>query len=254
MYKGGFIAGSQKPDYKLVPRNRSFGGAAIGILVAEASYAMLPGNVANAGTYPFPVRYQVLEGVSFERVMAGDPGVADAVVEGGQRLVDSGVRAVVGACGSFANYQRAAAAGLDVPVFLSSMLQVPWILSALKTEQKVLVISAVATALTDKVYDQCNITEIDRLIVEQAIDVPEFEVMLSPEGFNPAQLECALAAHVEDLLARHPEAGAILLQCSDLPPFAAGIQNMTGLPVFDMNTLISWVHAAVVRRTYDGIL
>jgi len=250
----GFISGQHKPDEKLAPGNRAFSGAPIGILVAEASYVMLPGNVANACTYPFPVIYKTLEGVPFERVLAGDPAVAEAVIEGGQILVDSGVRAVVGACGSFANYQRAAAAALNVPVFLSSMLQVPWVLTSLKKEQKLLVLSAVASALTDKVFDQCGISQPERMLIEQAIDVPEFEAMLSPEGFNPAKLESSLAAHVRDLVARHPEAGAILLQCSDLPPFARAIQNATGLPVFDMNTLISWVHAAVVRRTYDGII
>jgi len=249
-----FIAGRQKPDDRMAPGNRAFSGAAIGILVAEASYAMLPGNVANAGTYPFPVLYRVLEGVPFERVLAGDPAVADAVIAGGQSLVDNGVRAVVGACGSFANYQQAAALALDVPVFLSSMLQVPWVLTSLKNEQKLLVISAVASALTEKVFDQCGIMQIDRLLIEQAIDLPEFEAMLSPEGFNPAALETALTAYVSDLLARHPESGAILLQCSDLPPFAWAIQNATGLPVFDMNTLISWVYTAVVRHTYDGII
>ena len=78
--------------------------------------------------------------------------------------------------------------------------------------------------------------------------------MLSPEGFNPARLENELAKYAGKLVNEHPEAGAILLQCSDLPPFAWAIQNATGLPVYDMNTLIGWVHGAAVRRPYDGII
>ena len=129
----GFMPGTQQPDQKLKPQSgRSFAGAPIGILLVEADYAMLPGNVANASTYDFPVLYQVLEGVTFERIAAADPGVLDVLIAGGEALIANGVRAVVSACGSFANYQRAAAAALSVPTYLSSMLQVPWIQAAMQ--------------------------------------------------------------------------------------------------------------------------
>jgi len=78
--------------------------------------------------------------------------------------------------------------------------------------------------------------------------------MLSPEGFNPARLESELTVYAHKLVEKHPKAGAILLQCSDLPPFAWAIQNATGLPVYDMNTLITWVEAAAVRRPYSGLI
>jgi hypothetical protein len=251
----GFMPGTQQPDYQLKPQpGRSFTGAPIGILLVEADYAMLPGNVANASSYDFPVLYRVLEGVTFQKIAVADPAVLDVLIRGGQSLIDSGVRAVVSACGSFANYQRAAAAALSVPTHLSSMLQVPWIQAALQPQQKLLVISAVGSAITTKVLEECSITDTDRLLIEQAIDVPEFKAMLSPEGFNPARLEAELTVYAHELVEKHPEAGAILLQCSDLPPFAWAIQNATGLPVYDMNTLITWVHAAAVRQPYDGII
>jgi len=251
----GYIPGKQLPDERLVSETTgSFSGAAIGILLVEADYVMLPGNVANACTYDFPVVYHVLKDVTFERIAAADPAVLDILIEGGQALIADGVRAVASACGSFANYQRAAAAALPVPTYLSPMLQVPWIQASLQPEQKLLVIAAVGSAITAKVYEECAITDTKRLLIEQAFDVPEFKAMLSPEGFNPARLESELASFARNLAEKHPEAGAILLQCSDLPPFAWAIQNATGLPVYDMNTLIGWVHAAAVRRPYDGII
>ncbi len=251
----GFMQKNRQTDQILAPQpGRSFAGAPIGILLVEADYAMLPGNVANASTYDFPVIYQVLKGVTFERIAVADPSVLDVLIAGGEALIANGVRAVVSACGSFANYQRAAAAALSVPTYLSSMLQVPWIQAALQPKQKLLVIAAVGSALTPRVFEECAITDTDRLLVEQAIDVPEFAAMLSPEGFNPAKLETQLSEYASNLVRKHPDAGAILLQCSDLPPFAWAIQNATGLPVYDMNTLISWVQAATVRKPYDGLI
>ncbi len=251
----GYMQRYRQTDRTLAPQpGRSFAGAPIGILLVEADYAMLPGNVANASTYDFPVIYQVLKGVTFERIAVADPSVLDVLIAGGEALIANGVRAVVSACGSFANYQRAAAAALSVPTYLSSMLQVPWIQAALQPKQKLLVIAAVGSALTPRVFEECAITDTNRLLVEQAIDVPEFAAMLSPEGFNPAKLETQLSEYASNLVRKHPDAGAILLQCSDLPPFAWAIQNATGLPVYDMNTLISWVQAATVRKPYDGLI
>ena len=46
--------------------------------------------------------------------------------------------------------------------------------------------------------------------------------------------------------------GAILLECSDMPPYAADIQAATLLPVFDFITLIKWMQSAVMQRPYAG--
>jgi hypothetical protein len=56
------------------------------------------------------------------------------------------------------------------------------------------------------------------------------------------------------LVTDHPEIGALLLECSDMPPYAKQIQDATGLPVWDYVTLIDWIHSSVVRRTYDGFI
>jgi len=133
----GYMPRGRQADQKLGPQSgRSFAGAPIGILLVEADYAMLPGNVANASTYDFPVLYHVLEGVTFERIAVADPAVLDILIAGGQTLIGNGVRTVVSACGSFANYQRATAAALSVPTYLSSMLQAPWIQGACSMEER----------------------------------------------------------------------------------------------------------------------
>ncbi|CEH05987.1 Putative uncharacterized protein [Propionibacterium freudenreichii] len=51
---------------------------------------------------------------------------------------------------------------------------------------------------------------------------------------------------------RDPEVGVILLECSDMPPYAAAIQAAVGVPVFDFTTLIRWLNGAVAQRPYGG--
>ena len=45
---------------------------------------------------------------------------------------------------------------------------------------------------------------------------------------------------------------AILLECSDMPPYAAAVQEATQLPVFDFITLIRWLRSGVAQRPYSG--
>ena len=52
----------------------------------------------------------------------------------------------------------------------------------------------------------------------------------------------------------HPEVGAILLECSDLPPYAWAVQEGSGLPVYDFITIINWVERSVAQEPYYGVI
>ena len=52
------------------------------------------------------------------------------------------------------------------------------------------------------------------------------------------------------LVARHPDIGAIVLECTNMPPYAAAVQAATGLPVYDIYSLISWFHAGLRPRRF----
>ncbi|MDF9445418.1 aspartate/glutamate racemase family protein, partial [Limosilactobacillus mucosae] len=62
----------------------------------------------------------------------------------------------------------------------------------------------------------------------------------------------ALMQKAQAVVANHPEVGAILLECSDLPPYAAAIQAAAKRPVFDFITLINWLHQSVCQKPYSG--
>ena len=92
-----YCTGVEQPQGEvIVPQGRAVGGQAVGILVINAWYPMLPGNVANASTYGFPVVYKILKEASVAQILSGDPALLDLVIAGGRELVDQGVGAVVG--------------------------------------------------------------------------------------------------------------------------------------------------------------
>ena len=235
-----------------MPR-QSIAGHAIGIVVLETWYPLLPGNVANATTFDFPVRYKILREATVERIMRADPALVELVIEAGREFEREGIRAMVGACGYFANYQREVAAALDIPVFLSSLLQVPLISAALKPGQQVGILVANAKAVNPQMLTACGITPDMPIAYLGMEEQPEFRNILEYGGqFHVGKFEAEVVGQAQKLVADNPNIGAILLECSDLPPFAHSVQRAVGLPVFDFNSLINWVYHGVVQRTYHG--
>lgn len=241
--------------YHVTRKSQSWYGESIGILILDAAYPCIPGNVGNATTYPFPVRYHEVEGASIDRLLNQcDPTLVTPFIEGAKALQARGVKAVTGACGFMAIFQREVAAALEIPVFLSSLLQIPFM--AQSTGRPVGVITANASRLTPAHFAACGIAPEIVVHVAGMENQPEFSsAILEEKGtLDSPLIEAEVSAVAADLVARHPEIGSILLECSDLPPYAQAVQRVTGRPVFDFNTMITHVERAVVARAYQGAM
>ncbi|WGJ08435.1 hypothetical protein [Brucella intermedia] len=113
--------------YAVSRNSQSWYGEQIGILILDAAYPCVPGNVGNATTYTYPVRYQEVRGASIDRLLnQRDPALKEAFVEAALELQGRGVKAITGACGFMAYFQEEVAEAVDIPVFLSSLMQIPF--------------------------------------------------------------------------------------------------------------------------------
>ena len=138
-------------------------GEAIGILLLDASNPFIPGDVANATTYDFPVRFQKVKGFSVARALGKDPTIFDVLLAAARDLESQGVRAVTGDCGFMGLHQRELARHLAVPVFLSSLLQIPFILAIMHPESKLGIITANSNSLDQSLLEAMGIPLSDRL-------------------------------------------------------------------------------------------
>jgi hypothetical protein len=84
-------------------------------------------------------------------------------------------------------------------------------------------------------------------------DRPEFASSILEESgtLDRAKLQEEVIETAQALCLANP-IGAILLECSCLPPYGAAVQRSTGLPVFDYIGFINYVHEAVTRTEYAG--
>lgn len=72
--------------------------------------------------------------------------------------------------------------------------------------------------------------------------------------FNVRNACDELVDTAKKLVSENDDIGAVLLECSDMPPFAAEVQRAVNLPVWDFTTLINWLYLGVVRKPFGGII
>ena len=228
--------------FELPPRY--IAGQPLGIVAVELDYPKLPGNVANATTYDFPVLYEKVV-FEIEQLFAGDASIKEQVISAAQKLEAQGVRAIIGACGYFAHFQKDVAAAVGVPVFMSSLCQLATIKTWLPSDKKIAVFAADGASITDDFLTNVNTTS-EQLVVVNVGDMPSFAPIRWGKGaLDNGALEDDLVHLAGKVCEEHPEIDAILLECSDLPPYAAAIHFIT---------LAKWVESAVMQTPYYGAL
>lgn len=250
------------PVYHVDPNpHRVFYGTTIGILLLNERTAYVPGDVANASTYEFPVRYQVVEELLTNRlVVDADPALAEPIIRSARALEQSGVAAITADCGYLALFQKQVVAAVNVPVFLSSWMQVPFIYQILQPNKKVGAIVANKPYLRMETLQNAGIADTSRLVITGMENSPAFRsAVIEQENKDEKPLDTdAVAQEVVGvataLVEANPDIGAILLECSCLPPYAAAVHEALRLPVFDFVTMINYVYAAVAPRSYEGTM
>jgi Asp/Glu/hydantoin racemase len=224
-------------------------GFTVGILMLDTRFPRIPGDMGNASTFPFPVRYLRVAGADPDRVVRkGARDLLPAFVEGARALEREGVGAITTNCGFLARFQDELAAAVAVPVFTSSLLLVPLVHRMLAPGRRVGVLTVDAASLTRDHLAAAGIAPEVPLAVAGLEGEKEFtRVLLGDELI--LDVDAARAEHVrvaQRLIADHPDVGAIVLECTNMPPYAADVQRATGRPVFDIVSLVTMVHAALV--------
>jgi hypothetical protein len=227
-------------------------GAPLGILMLEAKFPRIPGDMGNAITWPFPVLYRVVRGATPERVVLNAAaGLLDAFLAGAAELVANGAEAITTNCGFLSLFQAELAAHVRVPVATSALIQVPWVQAMLPPGQRVGIITVSAGSLTPRHLAAAGVAP-DTPFVGTEGGREFFRVLVRGEKQD---MDVALAAADildagRSLVSRHRDVGAIVLECTNMPPYAFALREVLGLPVYDIYSLITWLHAGLRPREF----
>ena len=241
------------PPSRIVEGGKAVYGAAVGILMLEARFPRIPGDVGTALTFPFPVLYRVVRGASPDRVVRHRAeGLLEAFVAGGRELVAQGADGIVTNCGFLSLFQDQLAAACAVPVATSALIQAPMIERLLPLGRRVGILTISRASLTPEHLVAAGVAA-DTPVVGTDDGMEFTRALLGNElALDVAAAERDILDAGDLLLERHPEVGAVLLECTNMCPYARALRDRLGLPVFDMVSLVTWFHGGLVPRRWPA--
>ncbi|MBC7635604.1 MAG: aspartate/glutamate racemase family protein, partial [Acetobacteraceae bacterium] len=187
-------------------------------------------------------------------VLKGAAGLLPDFLAAAADLVALGAEAITTNCGFLALFQAELAAHVKVPVATSALMLVPWVQATLPPGKRGGVITVSRQSLPPAhlaaagapLDIPCGGTEGGREF---------FRVLIKAESED---LDVELAAQdILDagraLLAAHPDIGAIVLECTNMPPYAKALREALVLPIYDIYSMITWFHAGIRPREFNAL-
>ena len=227
-------------------------GTAVGILMLESRFPRIPGDMGNALTWPFPVRYKVVKGATPKRVVTERAdGLLDDFVTAAQELVADGVDGITTTCGFLSLFQSELAARCAVPVATSSLMQAPLIERLLPPGKEVGILTISAASLTPEHLAAASVrpdtvvmgTDDGREFSHAIInDLPDMDIAAAEQDLLNAGAE---------MVRGHPELGAVLLECTNMVPYARALNKQLRLPIFSIYSFVTWFQAGLAPRRFD---
>ena len=232
-------------------------GECIGIIMIEKKFPRIPGDVGHATTFNYPVKYDVIE-TAFpfkelrKKVIDCDPAILKPFIESAKRFEKDGIKGIATVCGFTIKFQKEIASEVNVPVFTSSLLQIPLVYSMLGSNKRIGVITSTQSYLTDDYFEAAGAASIPIAITGMEYETSWDFIRENKEEFDPEEVQAAIVKNSLALLKQYPDIGAFVLECTNMPPYSHAIRSATGLPVFDIITLCDYIYASITSEAFKG--
>ncbi|WP_294924971.1 aspartate/glutamate racemase family protein [uncultured Paracoccus sp.] len=211
----------------------------VGVIMLNTAFPRPPGDIGNPETFAGTALYEVVEAATVARLQAGDgTDLLDGFLAARDRLVARGAGIVTTSCGILVLHQAALAQGCPVPVLTSALLAIPRIEA--ETGARVGVLAMDARSITPAHLAAAGArpdTPVAGLESGREL-YPTLRRNDARDQLDPARARADVIAAGRDLLRIAPDIGAIVVECTNLPPYSDALARATGLPVHDILTLL----------------
>lgn len=232
-------------------------GQDIGILMMCTVFPRLIGDIGNARTFPFPVRYHIVdidplnmtEKNAHERLI-------QPFIQAAQELEAEGCKAITTSCSFLSGFQRQLSSAVNIPVFTSTLILVPMIHTMLGPKKSIGILTECADMVSEPFFQQAGWSSRD-IPVHVTGMVPDSVFSKLIIGDNPdgdwEQIELCVQEMVQRHMDSYPDTGALLLECSNLAPFTKTIQDIAAVPVFGINQLLQYMDSCINAPNYRAL-
>ncbi len=246
------------PSFQTMTDNKSLYnfGDKVGLMVFRGWYPCIsdPEHFANSQANDFPVRIGFVDDpFNLDNIInhgATDCWNLDNWIACARQLEEDGCKALVGGCGLTAMMQTALTEAVDIPVYTSTVMFIPLLQRTLKPGKKVAVLTVNENSLNMNngvLFEECGISPSDIVIrgMDQSDHAADWAIQFNEVDYDKQRVEHAIVSVAQKLVSEHPEVGHIVLECTEMPPFANAVAEATGLPVFDAVQMTRLVHQQV---------
>ncbi|KFI25059.1 aspartate/glutamate racemase family protein [Paenirhodobacter enshiensis] len=224
----------------------------LGIIMLDTAFERPAGDIGNRDSWPFEVLFETVTGATARRVVGGDDAeLLDAFTAAGERLIARGARGLLTSCGFLAARQGVLSARLSVPLATSSLMQIPMVARCLPRGRRVGVLTYEATSLTAGHFTEVG-ADPETPRAGLPVDGALHALIEGGAPYDRAAIEAEVCAAVAGLLQTHPDIGAIVFECTNLPPFSGAVTRRFGLAVHDVISLGMWLHRGLAGAGYTA--
>lgn len=213
----------------------------LGVLMLDTAFKLPPGDVGAEESYDIPVRIlRVPRAEALDVVRAGAPleRIVDGFITAARQLEAEGAFGLITSCGFLVRAQAQIAAAVRIPVIASALTLGP-LARAASGGARLGVMTADARALDEQAIIAAGLSPRE-VVIEGLENEPIWRrTILAPKArqsteFDQEELAAVIVARARRLQKAAPDLGAVLLECANLPPYAAEIRDATGLPVWNI--------------------
>lgn len=208
----------------------------LGILMLDTRFPRIEGDVGNPASFDFPVIYRRMEGIGSADAVSAHPDrprVLAALKANAEALAKEGAVGLSTSCGFLALYQKEMEQLSPVPVATSALLLIKKLMG-----KKVGVLTASAENLTPAHFAAVGApgdTPVAGLPADSSFAATFLRngTTLDRDAVERETVEAGRA-----LMKKHPNVDAIVLECTNLPPYKAALQRALSVPIYDVLDLL----------------
>lgn len=232
-------------------------GQDIGILMMCTVFPRLIGDIGNARTFPFPVRYHIVDIDPLNMTEKNaHKRLIQPFIQAAQELEAEGCKAITTSCSFLSGFQRQLSSAVNIPVFTSTLILVPMIHTMLGPKKSIGILTECADMVSEPFFQQAGWSSRD-IPVHVTGMVPDSVFSKLIIGDNPdgdwEQIELCVQEMVQRHMDSYPDTGALLLECSNLAPFTKTIQDIAAVPVFGINQLLQYMDSCINAPNYRAL-
>lgn len=227
-------------------------GASLGILMLETQFPRIPGDIGNAATWPFPVQYRVVRSATPDLVVRNDARqLTGLFIDAAKDLVASGCDGITTNCGFLSIVQDSLTESVPVPVATSSLMQVSMVQAMLPAGKRVGILTISKETLTPAHLAAANVPEETPIVGTESGRSFTRDILGDNPKIDFALCRLDILDAAQKLVTDHADIGAIVLECTNMTPYAADVRKLAGLPVFSIYNFLHWFHQALVPDRFS---